>query len=179
MQIVPEADGFAIYDRLEREGRLPFRVVGSYYHNNPAIDPVPLIQALHRGFNSELVKASVLKLNIDGGDSQRTAAFFAPYADAPETRGETLLPPDLFADIIRRADREGINIHIHSYGDRATHLSLDAFEAAIKANPPRDRRNTLAHLFVVTPDDIPRFAKLGVVAQLRSSAAFPSMTRIV
>ncbi|MDQ0392891.1 amidohydrolase [Labrys monachus] len=179
MQVVPEADGFAIYDELEREEKLPFRVVGSYYHNNPAIDPVPLIQALHREFNSELVKASVLKLNIDGGDAQRTAAFFAPYADAPETSGDTLLPPPLFADIIRRADREGIDIHIHSYGDRATHLSLDAFEAAIEANPPRDRRNTIAHLFLVSPDDIPRFAKLGVVAQFSAQWAVPDASQAV
>ena len=134
---------------------------------------MPLIQALHREFHSELVNASVLKLNIDGGEAQRTGAFLSPYADAPETSGDTLLPPGLFADIIRRADREGINIHIHSYGDRATKLSLDAFEAAIKANPPRDRRHGLAHLFVVAPDDLPRFAKLGVVAQFSTQWAVP------
>ncbi|HET7881461.1 MAG TPA: amidohydrolase [Acetobacteraceae bacterium] len=179
MQIVPDTEGFAIYGRLERDGKLPFRVIGSHYHNNPAVDPVPVIQALHREFNSELVKASVLKLNIDGGDAQRTAAFLAPYADAPETSGDTLVPPDLFADIIRRADREGINIHIHSYGDRATRLSLDAFEAAIEANPLRDRRNSLAHLFVVAPDDIARFAKLGVVAQFSTQWAVPDASQAV
>ena len=179
MQIVPDLEGFAIYNRLEREGRLPFRVVGCTYHNNPAVDPVPVIKALSREFNSELVKARVLKLNIDGGDAQRTAAFLAPYADAPDTSGDTLLPPDLFADIIRRADREGIDIHIHSYGDRATRLSLDAFEAAITANPPRDRRNALAHLFVVDPADIPRFAKLGVVGQFSTQWATPDTSQAV
>ena len=179
MQIVPDTEGFAIYDKLEREGKLPFRVIGSHYYNNPAVDPVPVIQALHRQFNSELVKASVLKLNIDGGDAQRTAAFFAPYADAPEARGDTLLPPEQFADIIKRADREGLNIHIHSYGDRATRLSLDAFEAAIKANPPRDRRNALAHLFVVAPEDLPRFGKLGVVGQFSTQWAVPDPSQAV
>jgi len=179
MQIVPDTEGFAIYQRLERQGKLPFRVIGSYYHNNPAVDPVPVIQALRREFNSERVKASVLKLNIDGGDSQRTAAFFAPYADAPETSGDTLLPPDLFADIIRRADRAGLDIHIHSYGDRATRLSLDAFEAAIKANPPRDRRNALAHLFLVAPEDLPRFAKLGIVGSFSTQWAVPDPSQAI
>jgi len=179
MQIVPDAEGFAIYDRLERSGRLPFRVIGAHYHNSPTVDPLPVIQALKREFNSDLVKASVLKLNIDGGDSQRTAAFLAPYADAPETSGDTMLPADLFADIIRRADREGIDIHVHSYGDRANRLSLDAFEAAIKANPPRDRRNTLAHLFLVAPEDIPRFAKLGVVAQFSTQWAVPDSSQAI
>ena len=173
MQVVPEVEGFAIYDRLEREGRLPFRVIGSYYYNQPAIDPVPVIQALNRAFNSELVKASVLKLNIDGGEAQRTGAFLAPYADAPETRGDTLLPPEQFADIIRRADREGLDIHIHAYGDRGARLSLDAFEAAINANPPRDRRHTLCHLFLVAAEDLPRFAKLGVIAQFSTQWAVP------
>jgi predicted amidohydrolase YtcJ len=179
MQIVPDMEGFAIYERLERRGKLPFRVIGAHYHNNPAVDPVPVIQALRREFNSELVKASVLKLNIDGGDSQRTAAFLAPYADAPETSGDTLLPPDLFADIIKRADRVGLNIHIHSYGDRATRLSLDAFEAAIKSNPPRDRRHALAHLFLVAPEDIPRFAKLGVVGSFSTQWAVPDSSQAI
>ncbi len=173
MQIVPETEAFAMYDRLEREGKLPFRMIGSYYYNNPTIDPVPVIQALYREFNSELVKASVLKLNIDGGEAQRTGVFFAPYADEPETSGDTLLPPEQFADIIRRADREGLDIHIHSYGDRGTRLSLDAFEAAIKANPPRDRRHALAHLFLLTPEDLSRFAKLGVIAQFSTQWAVP------
>ncbi|WP_246161776.1 amidohydrolase [Segnochrobactrum spirostomi] len=179
MQVIPDTEGFEIYSRLERAGRLPFRVVGCHYYNNPAVDPVPIIEALRREFNSELVKASVLKLNIDGGDAQRTAAFFAPYADAPETSGDTLLSPSVFADIIRRADLAGIDIHIHSYGDRATHLSLDSFEAAIKANPPRDRRNALAHLFLIAPDDIPRFAQLGVVGQFSTQWAVPDPSQAI
>ena len=173
MQVVPETEGFDIYRKAERAGKLPFRVIGSYYHNNPTIDPVPVIQALRREFRSELVKASVLKLNIDGGDAQYTAAMLAPYSDNPRTSGDTLLPPELFADIVRRADREGVDIHIHSYGDRGTRLSLDAFEAAIKANPPRDRRNALAHLILIDPADVPRFGKLGVVAQFSAQWATP------
>jgi predicted amidohydrolase YtcJ len=176
MQVVSDIEGFGIYSSFERAGKLPFRVVGSYYHNNPAIDPVPVIQALRREFQSELVQASVLKLNIDGGDAQRTAALLAPYSDAPGTSGDTLLPPELFADIIRRADREGIDIHVHSYGDRATRLSLDAIEAAVKANPPRDRRHALAHILLVAPEDVPRFGELGVVAQFSAQWAVPDRT---
>jgi predicted amidohydrolase YtcJ len=131
------------------------------------------MKALQREFHSELVRCSVLKLNIDGGDAQYTAALIAPYADNLRTSGDTLLPPELFADIIRRADRDGIDIHIHSYGDRATRLSLDAFEAAIKANPPRDRRHSLAHILLVDPEDAPRFGKLGVIAQFSAQWAVP------
>lgn len=176
MQVVSEAEGFGIYMDLERAGKLPIRVIGSYYHNNAAIDPVPVFQALRREFQSELVQAGVLKLNMDGGDAQYTAALLAPYSDKPDTSGDTLLPPDLFKDIVRRADHEGIDIHVHAYGDRATRLSLDAFEAAIAANPPRDRRNALAHILLVSPDDVPRFGELGVVAEFSAQWAVPDPT---
>ncbi|WP_244530939.1 amidohydrolase [Pseudoxanthobacter soli] len=175
IQVLPDYEGFGLYLRFEREGKLPFRVIGSYYHNRPDVDPLPVIKALRREFQSELVKASVLKLNIDGGDPQYTAALLAPYSDKPETSGDTLLPPEMFTDIIRRADREGIDIHVHSFGDRATRLSLDAFEAAIKANPPRDRRNALAHLSLVDPQDDSRFGELGVVAQFSAHWACPDL----
>jgi len=173
IQILPDREGFAIYSKLEQSGKLPFRVVGSYYHNKPTVDPLPAIDALRREFQSELVQARILKLNIDGGDAQRTAAMLAPYTDAPGTSGDTLLPPDTLNDIVRRADKAGLDIHIHSYGDRATRLSLDAFEAAIKANPPRERRNALAHIILIDPQDIPRFGKLGVVAQFSGQWALP------
>lgn len=148
-------------------------MVGAYYHNNPEVDPIPAIKDLRRRFRSELVQASVLKLNIDGGDAQHTAAMLEPYSDRPDFSSETLLPPDLFKDIIRRADREGIDIHVHSYGDRATRLTLDAIEAAIAANPPRVRRHGIAHLILVDAGDLPRFAGLGVVAQFSAQWAVP------
>ncbi|WP_312861742.1 amidohydrolase [Segnochrobactrum spirostomi] len=175
IQVLPDQEGFALYSQLERAGELSLRVVGSHYHNQPDVDPVPVIHALQREFNSELVKASVLKLNIDGGDPQYTAALLAPYSDRLETSGDTLLPPEVFADIIRRADRDGIDIHVHSFGDRATRLSLDAIEAAIKANPPRDRRNALAHLSLVDSQDAPRFGELGVIAQYSAHWACPDL----
>ena len=93
VQVLPDQEGLALYSQFEQEARLPFRVIGCYYHNDPAIDPVPIIKALRREFHSELVKASVLKLNMDGGDNGHTGVFLAPYADRPETSGEPLLPP--------------------------------------------------------------------------------------
>ncbi|CAN0622305.1 putative amidohydrolase 3 [Burkholderia multivorans] len=173
VQIMPDEEAYALYTTLEKSGKLPFRVVGSTYHNNPAVDPLPIIRSLRRRFNSELVQVPVLKLNIDGGDAQYTAALLEPYADKPGTSGDTLLPPAMIADLVRRADREGIDVHCHSYGDRATRLTLDAIEAAVKVNPPRTRRHTLAHLILVDDKDVPRFGELGVVAQFSSQWAVP------
>lgn len=171
--ILPDEAGYRLYTDLERREKLPFRVVGTYYHNNPAADPVPSIQALRQRFHSELVQASVLKLNMDGGDAQYTAAMLAPYSDKPDTSGETLLSTDLVRDIVQRADREGIDVHIHSMGDRATRLALDAIEAAIRVNPPRDRRHAIAHLQGVDDRDLRRFAELSVVPQFSANWAVP------
>ena len=171
--IAPAEAGFQLYTDLEEQGKLPFRVVGTYYHNDPAIDPVPPTQMLRQRFHSELVRASVLKLNMDGGDAQYTAAMLKPYSDRPDTSGDTLLPADLVNDIVRRADNEGIDIHVHSMGDRSTRLALDAIEAAIQANPPRDRRHSIAHLPSVSAEDLPRFATLGVLAQFSAQWAVP------
>jgi len=171
--VTPEEAAFGHYADLENRGMLPFRVVGCHYHNDPKVDPIPIIAALRQKYHTELVRASVLKLNIDGGDPQYTAAMLEPYSDKPDTRGELLLAPDLLKKIVREADRAGIDLHCHSFGDRATRVTLDAIEEAVIVNGPRDRRHALAHLVYVNNDDIPRFAKLGIIAQFSAQWSVP------
>jgi hypothetical protein len=148
-------------------------VVGCHYYNDPKTDPLPTVELLRRKYRTDLVRASVLKLNIDGGDAQYTAAMLAPYDDKPDTNGTLLLPEELLRTIVLQADRAGIDLHCHSFGNRATRVTLDAIEAAIAANPPHDRRHTLAHLVSVSSDDLARFGKLGVIAQFSSQWAVP------
>ena len=64
-------------------------------------------------------------------------------------------------------DARGFQVHFHALGDRAVREALDAVEAARAANGPSDGRHHLAHLQVVHPDDIPRFAQLGAVANIQ------------
>jgi predicted amidohydrolase YtcJ len=59
-------------------------------------------------------------------------------------------------------DAEGFQVHIHAIGDRAVREALDAFEAARATNGSNDHRHHIAHLQVVNPEDVPRFAELGV-----------------
>jgi predicted amidohydrolase YtcJ len=171
--LIPEEDGFEIYSELERQGTLPFRVVGSFYHFDPSIDPVPIIAELRDRFATELVEARVLKINIDGGDAQRTAAMLEPYNDDPEISGDTILPIEVLNDTVLRADRQGLDLHFHSFGDRGIRVTLDALEQAIATNPARDRRHTMAHLVLVDDADLARFAELGVIGQFSSQWAVP------
>ena len=71
--------------------------------------------------------------------------------------------------VILEADKAGIDVHIHACGERAAHVALDAIEAAIAANGPRDRRHAIAHNVLTDDVDIPRFGKLGVIAQFSAN----------
>lgn len=173
-------NGFDILMGLERRGKLLQRVVGSYYYNDPKTDPLPIIRGYKKKYRSALVEANVLKLVADGTEAAHTAYYLEPYADRPDSRGEMLLPPDVLNRVVRAADAEGLDMHVHACGDGAVRLTLDAFEAAIKANGPRNRRHTICHAFVTAPADISRFRQLGVVAntQIQWGVPDPYLLRV-
>lgn len=173
VEIMSEDKAFGHYRDLETAGKLPFRVTGSYYYNDPKTDPLPKIIALRDGPQTELVHVNVLKIVMDGVDAGRTAAMLAPYADQPDTDGQPLFSAEQINDVVARADAQGIDVHVHCIGDRSARMTLDAIEAAMKTNPQRDRRNTIAHLQYVDPQDIPRLGALGVLAQVSAQWATP------
>ena len=175
--ISPE-DGFNLYLDFEKKGQLPIRVVGSYYHNNPKIDPLPIIQSYRESFQSELVQARVLKLNVDGGDAQYTAVMLQPYASKPEITGDPIFTPEQLNDMTKRADAQGLDVHFHAFGDGAVRMSLDAVEAAGAANEARDRRHTIAHAIYIHEDDLPRFAKLNVITSMSMQWATPDLSNL-
>jgi predicted amidohydrolase YtcJ len=178
IQGIPAEDGFSLYMDLEKNDELPIRIVGSYYHNDPAIDPLPIIQSYRKEFQSELVQAEVLKINVDGGDAQYTAAMLQPYASRPEITGEPIFTPKELNDLIQRADAEGIDVHLHAFGDRAVRMSLDGIEAASAANKTRDRRHTIAHAIYIQEDDLSRFAELDVITSMSIQWATPDLANL-
>lgn len=154
------------YQQLEKEGRLPLRIVGSYYWNNPAtVDPVGIVMKLKAKYHSELVQLTTLKINIDGGDLQHTSVMIKPYADSPNYHGEFLLGPRLINPAVLKAQANGINTHAHALGDGAVKAYLDAVEAARKAYPNSASRHADAHAVYMTDEEVARFAKLNVTYQ--------------
>jgi predicted amidohydrolase YtcJ len=108
------------------------------------------------------------KIFQDGVAENFTAALLDPYLDADgrptDNRGIGMHSPEELASIVTLLDGVGFQVHIHAIGDRAVRECLDAFEAAAGENGPRDARHHLAHIQFVHPDDVPRFAELGVIA---------------
>jgi predicted amidohydrolase YtcJ len=167
IQGVSMDDGFQLYQAAENEGVLPFRVQGVFYWNDPTIDPVPELQRIHAQYDSELVKATKLKVNIDGGDEKHNAVFVEPYSDRDGWYGEPIIPADILNKVVAEADAVGFDSFCHCFGDGATRLFLNAVENSINNNPPRDRRHTTSHSTFIHPEDVPRFASLGVTADFQ------------
>lgn len=159
---IPEDEFFDVFVELEESGELSIRVQGSFYWNNPDVDPVPEIARLKEKYDSELFRAAYLKVNMDGGDDKWNALYVDGYTDKPDIEAKPIIPYDVVNDAVKRADALGIDVTCHCFGDLAVRKMLDAFELAIEANPPRDRRHYITHATMVHPDDRQRFADLGV-----------------
>lgn len=162
-----EPGGLAtVYTDSEAMGQLPFRVVVSHLIKAPPIDTaVAETKELSTLLDTELVCGGVLKILGDGTVEGHTACLLEPYTDMPESSGQAPFSEEQWRELVTAADAAGVDVHIHALGDRTVRSALDAIEAAIRANPPRDRRHTIAHLEFVHDTDQPRFGELGVIAQ--------------
>lgn len=165
-----QADLIRIYTELESAGALPFRVAASYFVNAaPADDAVDMLTVLREEVATELVQVGVLKILGDGTQGGYTAWLLEPYADKPDSVGESPFTERQWYRLVGEADAAGFDVHVHACGDRTTRIALDAIEEAIKTNPPRDRRHAIAHLVYVDDSDNRRFGALGVIAQFSAN----------
>ncbi|HBZ11815.1 MAG TPA: amidohydrolase [Bacillus bacterium] len=122
---------------------------------------------LREEYQSNKLRVSGLKQFIDGVITPRTAYMLEPYADAPETRGDTAYSQETYYKWVTEADKEGFAIRFHAIGDGAIRMALDAFEEAQIKNGIRDSRHAIEHVEVIHPDDIERFNELGVIVSMQ------------
>jgi predicted amidohydrolase YtcJ len=116
-----------------------------------------------------------IKLYIDDVIEPHTAAMLEPYANRPDTSGGTFYPPEVFAELIAELERRGFQTFTHATGDRGIRTALDAVEHARRVMGPRDARHQIVHVECVHPDDLPRFAELGVVACMQPRHCAPQI----
>ncbi|WP_327997007.1 amidohydrolase [Brevibacillus choshinensis] len=154
---------FELFDELDKNGELTARI-----HLSPALnDDLETVKQLRDRYTSSKLQVVGVKQFVDGVLTGYTACLVEPYADKPETSGDTVVSPDTIKKWIIEADRQGIQIRLHAIGDGAVRLSLDAFDEAQKINGKRDSRHCVEHVEVIHPDDITRFQKLGVIASMQ------------
>ena len=111
-----------------------------------------------------------VKLYSDGALGSRGAALLAPYADAPDSQGLLLTPEAQVLEVLARAKKSGAQVAMHAIGDRGNRQTLDWFEQVL-GSAKTNRRWRVEHAQVVSPQDIPRFAKLGIIASMQPSHA--------
>jgi predicted amidohydrolase YtcJ len=158
---------FLVYAQLKQEGKLTLRIT-EWLPFVLRLDQLQTMRAAG-GTTDPWLKTGALKGFLDGALGSRTAAMLAPYSDDPSTSGILTNDPEKFRAMAIERDKAGFQINFHAIGDRANRVALDIFEAVAKANRPRDRRDRIEHAQVIAPEDLPRFAKLNVIASMQPS----------
>jgi hypothetical protein len=165
-------EDLSLYRELADDGALPLRV-----HAMADGDAAALDQLCKEGLYAHpggRLQMRAVKLYADGALGSRGAALLADYDDDKGNRGLMLEAPARLASIIQRAASCGVQPAVHAIGDRANRSVLDAY-AALTPEQRQTLRPRIEHAQVVDPDDIPRFAELGVIASMQPTHATSDM----
>jgi hypothetical protein len=130
------------------------------------------IRRIRDDFSTGRIDARIVKIFVDGGTAVRSAAS-APYAGG-DPSAEPYIDAAALSRIVSDLDREGFAVHLHTLGDLATRIALDAIEAARRGNPSGGHRHAITHLVYPNPEDIGRFRELDVIANISPYWAFPN-----
>ncbi|KLT41301.1 amidohydrolase family protein [Cutaneotrichosporon oleaginosum] len=162
----------------EMGGRLPIRINAHWFINSLGTQADHAAQVRRAAAERERLKSKAPWLNVigiktisDGVVDSCTAYMKDPYPDG--SKPGPIWPKDDLTAVFVLADSLGLQIACHALGDAASEQALDAFEAAIAANGPRDRRHRMEHLESITPESVARLTRLGIVASLQPLHADP------
>ena len=173
-----DADPTAAYLRAAAAGTLHATVVGAlWWDRDSGLEQLPELLHHREAGQAGRFRAASVKMMLDGVAENHTAAMLEPYLDGDGCStghaGLDFIDPEQLPGYVTALDREGFQVHFHALGDRAVRNALDAIEAARSARAASGGagpggRHHLAHLQVVHPDDVPRFAALGATANIQA-----------
>jgi len=159
----------ALYEEMKAVDKMKLRIyamltgwdkelLGEWYEKGPMVDP------------DNLLTIRSVKLNCDGALGSRGAWLLEPYTDRPGHFGHETLPMEFVKETALNGLRNGFQVCAHAIGDRANREILDRYEAAFTELPDttKDHRFRIEHAQHLHPDDIPRFAGLGVIPAMQA-----------
>ncbi|MFF9510084.1 amidohydrolase [Streptomyces sp. NPDC014724] len=160
------------YLTAAREGTLTARVTGAlWWDRERGAEQIADLLSQREQLSHGRFRASAVKIMQDGIAENFTAAMTTPYLDgcgcATANSGLSFVDPVALRSYVTELDAHDFQVHFHALGDRAVREALDAVEAAVEAHGRRGNRHHLAHLQVVHPDDLARFARLGAIANIQ------------
>ncbi|WP_310474544.1 amidohydrolase [Sandarakinorhabdus sp.] len=170
------AQAMAALQQLEDQNRLPIRVYALLSLRDPPLMRQWIARGPDRDSDSMLVTRAV-KAYYDGALGSRGARLLADYADKPGHRGISGDGYGFDRDLAKAAMKAGFQLGIHAIGDAGNREVLDFLEAEFKADPGTAQgRHRIEHAQVVSPEDQPRFARLGVIASMEPPHAVEDKT---
>ena len=158
-----------VYDHLralDEQGKLPVHVEGCFVvaAQWEVEKGIKELKRYREKYNTRNMKINTMKIFMDGTKTIHTAAMVTPYEGTDEL-GATAFNVEDLAEVIKKLNAEGLNLHLHTIGDRASRMVLDAVELARKAlGDSYCVKVTTAHLEIQDDADLMRFARLGVIA---------------
>jgi predicted amidohydrolase YtcJ len=170
-------DPLPVYLAAAASGQLTARVEGALWWDRArGIEQLPDILTRRERGRGPRFRANTVKIMQDGVAENFTAGMLEPYLNPAGCHshgsGLSYVDPVALLGYVTQLDAHGFQVHLHAIGDRAVREALNAIEAARTANgygagPGQDNRHHIAHLQVVHPDDVPRFAALDVTANMQ------------
>lgn len=159
----------ALYNNMKASDKMSLRMyamltgwdkelLNEWYEKGPSIDP------------NHLFTIRSVKLNCDGALGSRGAWLLEPYSDREDHYGHETLPMDFVKETALKGLQYGFQVCSHAIGDRANREILDRYEVAFEFKPElvNNHRFRIEHAQHLHPDDIPRFAKLGVIPAMQA-----------
>ncbi|GAA2902628.1 amidohydrolase [Microbacterium esteraromaticum] len=166
-------DPLPVYIAADRAGELTGRVVGSlWWDRTRGLEQIDDLVAMRESAaGGRRFAATSIKIMQDGVAENFTASMLEPYCDGhghpTENAGISFVDPEVLNEAAARLDALGFTLHFHAIGDRAVRECLDAVETALRRNGPLGNPHHISHIQVVHPDDVPRFRRLGVTANMQ------------
>lgn len=160
------SDVISLYRELLAEGALPLRLVTYYQYDAPDLDSLLAAGPL-TGYAEDHLSIVGVKFYADGSLGARSAALLADYSDDPGNSGILVVDPDDLYRRVAACHGAGFQVATHAIGDRGNRVVLDVYEKVLGRFPSPDMRHRIEHAQIVSPDDIPRFASLGVIPSMQ------------
>lgn len=156
-----------VYREAARRGDLTADVVGAlWWDRDRGTEQIPDLVRRREEYSHGRFRATSVKIMQDGVAENFTASLGLPYLDRcgrpTDNSGHSFVEAGLLREAVHGLDREGFQVHVHAIGDRGVREALDAFVGTDPAH-----RHHVAHLQLIDPVDLPRFAELGVAANLQ------------
>ncbi len=177
-------DEFSLYEELLKNGELTVRASTAFTVSDTTTDEdiTSYTVVKNRIGMGPVLRANCVKFFMDGVIESHTAAMLEPYSDVPSnsdmTNSNFALPLARYRELVTKFDKAGFQIYTHSIGDKSVRETLNAYENAQQINGTTNMRHRIEHIETSSPDDLPRFAKLGVLASMEPIHADPESVEV-